>query len=603
MTTPPSLRAIALLHSLLSWHDKVALVALLGLSVIVSCIETLSISAVMVFVTVATNAHSMAGNRWYQALYNLLGCSNQRQFLLLFGSLLIIFYLLRALLAIVHTYLIAHFSYTRYHDFAGRAFTRYLSMPYHLFAGTNSASIAHVLFSSTGTVAYAFLGLLTLTAELITVLCVYGLLFVVNWKMTLVLTVFVGIQTYVVLRLFTRHIARTGKQTQQWSVASNKIFHEAHGNFKLLKLLGTYEDTHHRFASTTQQYASAQIMYQTLQGIPRFIIETMGFVLMIGMLLYVTYRYGNAQSILPLVSLYALAFYRLLPSLNKILSSINQVVFATPALENIHQFLATPVEALGDQSLDFRHELQLQNISFGYHAHTPVIDQQSLVIRKGERIALVGPSGGGKSTLVDVLMALYQPKQGQLLVDGVLIGAENVKAWRHRIGYIPQTIYLFDGTIGDNVVFGRPYDEAKLIRVLQQAHVYDFIMTQQGLQTMVGEGGVRLSGGQKQRIAIARALYGSPSILVLDEATSALDYQTEGDIMDEVYGLGRDMTIIIIAHRLSTIARCDRVYRVQDGAVVPEPLVSFETATTSLPQDKRPLSATGSKNPLVLRSP
>jgi ATP-binding cassette subfamily B protein/ATP-binding cassette subfamily C protein len=185
------------------------------------------------------------------------------------------------------------------------------------------------------------------------------------------------------------------------------------------------------------------------------------------------------------------------------------------------------------------------------------LNNLTLGIEKGQKIAFVGESGSGKSTLVDLICGIYRPNSGKIFIDNVELDNSNIVSWRKKIGYIPQSIYLFDGTIADNISFGREYNEDKLIKVLKQANIYDVLIEKEGLDTMVGEGGIQLSGGQKQRIGIARALYGEPEILVLDEATSALDSETEKAIMDEIYKISEDKTLMIIAHRLSTIEKCD----------------------------------------------
>ena len=191
----------------------------------------------------------------------------------------------------------------------------------------------------------------------------------------------------------------------------------------------------------------------------------------------------------------------------------------------------------------------------------------TLTINKGEKIAFVGESGAGKSTLVDLIIGLHQPSEGQIVIDNKTLDVSNLQSWRSQIGYIPQQVYLFDGTIADNVCFGRELNRNLMEHVLKQANIFDFLQTKQGIKTLVGEGGVQLSGGQKQRVAIARALYGKPEILVLDEATSALDDKTEQRIMYEIYQASRDKTLIIIAHRLSTIVDCDKIYTIKNGCI------------------------------------
>jgi ATP-binding cassette subfamily B protein/ATP-binding cassette subfamily C protein len=225
------------------------------------------------------------------------------------------------------------------------------------------------------------------------------------------------------------------------------------------------------------------------------------------------------------------------------------------------------LEALreGDDTLKFTTMIRAHNLSFRYVINKTVLQDISLTIRKGEKIAVVGESGSGKSTLIDVLIGLHKPVSGALYIDGVEVTDANIQAWRRKIGYIPQNIYLFDGTVGENVSFGSVGEKSRIIKVLQMANIWDFLQERDGIDTRVGEGGIRLSGGQKQRIGIARALYTDPEVLVLDEATSSLDVETEGKIMDEIYGLSADKTLIVIAHRFTTVERCDRWIELQEG--------------------------------------
>ncbi|EHW7127209.1 ABC-type lipopolysaccharide transporter PglK, partial [Campylobacter jejuni] len=228
-------------------------------------------------------------------------------------------------------------------------------------------------------------------------------------------------------------------------------------------------------------------------------------------------------------------------------------------------------ENLGEEKLSFNQELKIYNLSFGYEGKKYLFKNLNLNIKKGEKIAFIGESGCGKSTLVDLIIGLLKPKEGQILIDKQELNANNTKNYRQKIGYIPQNIYLFNDSIAKNITFGDAVDEEKLNRVIKQANLEHFIKNlSQGVQTKVGDGGSNLSGGQKQRIAIARALYLEPEILVLDEATSALDTQSEAKIMDEIYKISKDKTMIIIAHRLSTITQCDKVYRLEHGKLKEE---------------------------------
>jgi ABC-type multidrug transport system fused ATPase/permease subunit len=223
-------------------------------------------------------------------------------------------------------------------------------------------------------------------------------------------------------------------------------------------------------------------------------------------------------------------------------------------------------ENLKDGVVNFDNKIELIGVNFSYGA-VEVIKGINLTINKGDRIAFVGESGSGKSTLIDLIIGLYRPNLGEIRVGGDTLDELNLQNWRSQIGYIPQQIYLFDGTVKENVCFGRKFDKGLMREVLKQANIFNFLEAKHGMDTLVGEGGIQLSGGQKQRIAIARALYGRPEILVLDEATSALDDETEQKIMNEIYQISQDKTLIIVAHRLGTIKGCDKVYEIKNGTI------------------------------------
>ena len=301
-------------------------------------------------------------------------------------------------------------------------------------------------------------------------------------------------------------------------------------------------------------------MSNTLSQSPRLLLEMVGFSILIGVVIYVVYKYNNAQMVIPIMSMYAIAFYRLLPSINRILNSYNMILFRIKALDIVYDELHIETEKIKYEPLDFKTQIQLNNISFSYDTIS-IIKNINLTIKKGQKIAISGESGIGKTTLLNIIIGLYQPTAGEMLIDKTPLTNNNIGTWRQKIGYIPQDIYLFDGTVAENVTLGREFDENKLVKVLKSANIYDFLLTKNGINTKVGEGGIKFSGGQMQRIAIARALYGNPEILALDEATSALDKETEDRILKEIFDINKDKTLIIVTHRLDTIQDCDIIFK------------------------------------------
>jgi ABC-type multidrug transport system fused ATPase/permease subunit len=543
-------------------------VFLLFFSIIVSLIETIALSAVMIFVSMATNFDAISKSKVGSYLYVLSGCSSSINFIMLLGFFLIVFYFVRCLISICHVYLMIRFSQGRYQAWAKQIFKNFLFFPFSQFTTKTSSKVGQILFNSTGQSCQVINGILTISAEFFTVSCVYIMLMFVNWKMTCVLTLLLATKSFFLIKMFSKSLAYAGVLSRKYSIETAKIFADSYGNYKMLKLLETNAPLINRFINATKGVASSNILNVTLQGAPRFILETMGFFILIGVIIYVIYVYHSATNVLSMVSLYTLAFYRLLPSMNKILASYNQIIFSKHAVYDIYEFLCMPRETLGCIKISFCKEIVLKDIYFGYASNKPILEHIDLVIKRGERIAFVGESGAGKSTIVDILMGFYKPQKGLMLIDGVTLSDDNRSSWRAKIGYVPQNIYLFDGTVAENVVFGRDYDEDKLINSLKCVHIYDDLLKKDGINTRVGDLAVMISGGQKQRLALARALYGDPEVLVFDEATSALDYATEEKIVNEIYNIDTGKTLIIVAHRLTTVERCDTIYKIEKGHVI-----------------------------------
>jgi ABC-type multidrug transport system fused ATPase/permease subunit len=315
----------------------------------------------------------------------------------------------------------------------------------------------------------------------------------------------------------------------------------------------------------------------TLQQLPRLWLELLAIaglaILVISML-----AQGRAlEALLPTLGLFAAAAFRLMPSVNRVLTSVSSLRYALPVIHTVHAELElTAPEATKARVaiMAFREELKVQNIAYAYPgAHDAALKEISLFVRCGESVGIIGGSGAGKSTLVDILLGLLTPDSGEVRVDGQDI-QHALRGWQDQIGYVPQSIFLTDDTLIRNVAFGLPsrqIDTAAVWRAIRAAQLEEFVQTlPQGLDTMVGERGVRLSGGQRQRIGIARALYHDPAMLVLDEATSSLDTATERGVMQAVRALHGAKTTLIVAHRLSTVQHCDRLYRLEHGRVVQE---------------------------------
>ncbi|MFH1461707.1 MAG: ABC transporter ATP-binding protein [bacterium] len=561
------IEVIKKLRILLSRREKKFLILLFFASIFVSFLETFSISLVMVFSSIATNFGLIQSNKYYNYLYNLFGSNSPANFVMLFGFLLVIFYFFRAFVVTAFTYAMNRFSQGRNRHFAIRFFENYLNFKYQEFTSKNSSKISKVILGDTGDLTAVLDSILQISSESLSVIFIYVTLLFVNWKMTVVLSFLLSIKVFFIISFFSSRLKNAGKERHLLNIAVSRTYTESFWNFKLIKLFSTQDIILKKFNKASSDLVKANTLNAVLQSAPRLILETMGFSILIAAIVYVVYMYNNATGVIPTISMYAFAFYRFLPSLNKIIASYNRISFLKPTLDSIQEYLGYELEYLGDKKINFDKKILLKNLAFEYDSKNQILNDVNIEIKKGERTAFVGESGAGKSTIVDILMGLYKPTKGQIFIDDQLLTNKNIRAWRGKIGYIPQQIYLFDGTVAQNVILGRDYYEQKVVESLKKANIYDFLKLKDGIDTKVGEGGILLSGGQKQRIAIARALYSDPEVLILDEATSALDHGTESKIMDEIYNLNKDKTLIIIAHRLSTIARCDKIYKIDNGKV------------------------------------
>lgn len=548
--------------------DKKKIVLLLCSSIIISMLETIGISAIMLFISLATNPNALVYHKhlvWFTLLLNGYEINH---IISIMGCCLIIFYMIRMALIGLHTYMLSSFASLQQQRLINRMFATYLNLSYQDHAQFTSTSISQLIFTYSGNITQVIHGILAVTTEIFTLSCIYSMLLYVNITMTLLLSIILFGISIIVTRCVGTVISQAGKESKDAMFTAIKLHTESFWNFKFLKLLSHHHDVLlNRMQVTTGKLVHANTTNTVWQSMPRSIIETIGFIIMIATVIIVISMQHKGSVIIPMLSIYALSFYRFLPSLNKLIAGYHMILFNNHAIAPVHAFLQNHGEPYGTQKLSFNHHIKIINVSFSYDRITPVLNNTDCTILKGERIGFIGSSGAGKSTLLDLLMGLLPPTTGCIQIDGTPLSSKNITAWRKKIGYIPQSIFLFNGTVADNIVSGRAYDEQNIITTLQQANLYDFFSTQEGIHTKISENGSNLSGGQKQRMAIARALYGNPEILVLDEATSALDITTEEKIMQTIYTLGGSTTTLIITHRTSTLAKCDRIYRVDNHTI------------------------------------
>jgi len=403
------------------------------------------------------------------------------------------------------------------------------------------------------------------------------LLLVVDLRLTLVVAAVMG-GAYVVIYMGVRRIQEwLGEMRLEATKTRFKVATEVLGGIKEVKSLGVEQEFLRRFDATGPPFVRATAWSQVLAETPRHLLEVLSVGTVLAILLFQISSGQSLEASLPTLSVFAFAGYKLVPAFHQVFTGITVARFNLASLKAVEDDLVgtRPVEATALEThspLPLKVDLELREVTFQYPgAEFPALDRIDLKIFRGERIGIVGPTGSGKTTFVDVLLGLLEPETGEVRVDGVVLEGAEWPRWRASVGYVPQSIFLADETIEGNIAFGVPPGEADSERVREAARMAeldDFVSElPKGFDTEVGERGVRLSGGQRQRIGVARSLYRNPSLLLLDEATSALDVATEKAVIDSVYGLKGERTLIIIAHRLSTVRRCDRIILLERGRV------------------------------------
>lgn len=557
------------LWSLLSKDDKKILFFLFLFSMTISVIETIGIAAILPFIEIAINFNLIESNQNYAYFFHLFGFSNHLLFIFTFGIALIFFYIFRSLINLLYFYRISKFSKDRYHHFAYRLFENYMGRSYQDFTKINSADLNKSIISEAQNLTQIFYAALFMISEIFIVIFIYVLMLYINWKISLAFSFILIINILFLLKTVSPRIKNEGRNREKFQKKFYEILNSTFNNFKMIKIKMKDDIILKRFEKASTGFALSNIKRETLSHVPRLYLEAMGFVIVILIILFYVYEnQHDVSAAMAMISMFILGLYRLLPSAHRILHSYNTILYNYKSLSIIHNDLIYEIEDLGDNEILFTRNILLKNISFSYIDNNLILNNISLVINKGEKIAFFGESGSGKSTLVDIIMGLYHPKSGKIYIDDVVLDETNIKSFRRKIGYIPQDIYLFDGTVADNVAFYSKIDAEKVKKALEKANVLEFLENNhEGINTEVGENGLKLSGGQKQRIAIARALYHDPDILVLDEATSALDDETEMKIMNEVYNNSTNKTLIIISHRLTSIDRCDKIYKLENGII------------------------------------
>jgi ATP-binding cassette, subfamily B, bacterial PglK len=482
---------------------------------------------------------------------------------------------------VVTLYALVRFARMRALSLGQKLLHRYLSHPYAWHLNQHTSRLSTTLLTEVQKVVdHSVLGAMNLVAHGAVTLCILTLLFVVEPVAALAVGGLLGSAYGVIFLVVRRWLTRLGGERVEANKERFRVTGEALSGIKEVKVLGLEEPYLHRFRKAMRRYVEVEATQALIAAVPRNGLEALTFG---GMILFVLWvlltRHGDMMAALPVLGLYAFAGVRLFPTMQKLYDTVATLRFGAPALQALHADLTAPIEG-GDRigaargpAIRLRESLELSGIVYQFAAaDRPALDRLDLRIEARTTVGIVGSTGAGKTTAVDVMLGLLAPQAGEMRVDGVRIDDANVRDWQRSVGYVPQTIFLLDDTVAANIAFGETperIDREAVERVARVARLHDFVAElPKGYDTLVGERGARLSGGQRQRVGIARALYRNPDVIVFDEATSALDNLTEKAVIEAVHALGREKTIVMIAHRLTTVKRCDAIFLLEHGRVV-----------------------------------
>lgn len=571
------------LFDLLDTRARKRFVILVAIMVAVSLSELIGISSVLLLLGVLADPGRIDQIALLAGLRDWLGLTGPFAFQAVLAGGVVALVAVGLVVKSAGIYAILRFSQSCGAMISTRMLDAYLHFPYDWFLGRNTADLANNVLNETNRVVNQVLGpALRLLGNVLLALVIIGFLLTVDPVVALAAAVTIGGLYAALFTVLRPHLLRLGQQSVATNRARFRIAHEASGGLKELKLLGMENSYADRFAVPARQNARVTALLNAMSELPRYALEAIAFTAMIAMVVVLMLRNdGGLAGAFPVIGTFAFAAMRLLPVLQQIYQTFAQIRGGKPVLDALHldyaeamaRVIERPLPTDPGTRLPLTDRIEIAGLRYSYPAAArPALCGISMSVPARSMIGLVGGTGAGKTTLVDLMLGLLSANEGTIRVDGCLLDRTTVRAWQQNIGYVPQVIYLSDATIAENIAFGIPRDRIDMEAVMRAARIaalHDFVTAElsEGYQTFVGERGVRLSGGQRQRIGIARALYHDPDMLIFDEATSALDTLTEKLVMEAIQRIQGEKTIVLIAHRLSTVRNCDCIYLLEHGQI------------------------------------
>lgn len=571
------------LQVLLDKKQKRAMGGLIVLMVIGAFLQTAGVGMLVQVVSLVIDPGAVESSDKAGALYRFLGCESYSSFSVMVMSLLIVVFVVKNVFLFFQQKLMFAFVYTNQFRTSERMMCNYLRRGYEFYLNADTAVVQRSITSDVNNMYALILALLQLLSDGVVSLFIVGYCFRNNGAMTVMLAVVLLVLMLVIKKVLKPIMYKAGKDNQDFYSGLFKWISQTVQGIKEVKVNGKEQYFVSEYKKCGKGYVDAVQKYSLYNNIPKLLIETACVATMMGYMILQVVSGMPAEELVKTMATLAAAAIVLLPAVNRINNQINSIAYFEPFFMGVSDNLQDEIRgdrvdmsfaAEEKEKLPVTRSIELKDITYAYpNTDKLIFDHADLTIPIGASVGIVGTTGAGKSTVVDILLGLLETRSGTVCADGVDV-RQNYRKWLKNIGYIPQMIFMLDDTIRSNVAFGVPrdqIDEGRLWEVLREAQLDEFIRSlPEGLDTGIGERGIRLSGGQRQRISIARALYHDPEVLVLDEATSALDNDTEAAIMESINRLHGRKTLIIIAHRLQTIEKCDLVYRVEGGKAVIE---------------------------------
>lgn len=567
--------AIKSLRMHLDETQKRKMMLLIILIFLSAMMDVFGLASILPLVKLATEPEVIHSNEYLNAIYTGMNFQSEKSFLLFMILGVLGFFVVKIVFGIFVNYLETRFSANIAHSITRKQFNKYFNMEFHRFSSLKSSvMIHHILNNPLSYVTWVVMPFIMLISEFFIVALIISGIAIYDIKLFGFIAVIIGPATWLIYAVLRNRITNIGEEMNKLQPQSMGALTQTIGGYIDIKLAN--KETYYRdvFLNIQRRYHDLNMSSYLPNLIPLRANELVALLGVVLIFIYAIFITDNQKAAIMMVSLFAAAAYRLMPSLNRIISSMMYIRKNLTALKNLMIFPELAHEINGSTNLEkikFEESIELHDLYFRFpNAKEDMLKGLNMKIRKGEKIGIVGASGSGKTTLMNVLLRFYEEQKGEITVDGVRIKEDNTRNWRNMMGYVKQDIFLIDGSIRDNITFGDEHpDEERLMQAIRLASLDALVQSlPMGVNTMIGERGSRLSGGQRQRISIARSLYRNAEILLFDEATSALDNQTEQEVSEAIDSLSdANKTIFIIAHRITTLRNCDRIYELDHGRI------------------------------------